>query len=115
MAELNFGFWVTLFNKAYEATLWKQLRLAFSHLPKPERQRGTVSAVVNAVRILRNRVYHNEPICWQLRTLQEQHAQTLQLIGWIEPQLLSWLSAIDRLPAVLQAEQARRAAHQAKV
>ena len=113
VAELTFGFWATLFNRAYEQLLWKQLRLAFPHLPKPERQRATVSAVVNTVRVLRNRVYHNEPIGWQLPALQAQHQQILQLIGWLAPQLLQWLEPLDRFPQVLQAEQARRKIHQA--
>jgi len=113
VAELNFGFWVTLFNRVYENALWKQLRLTFSHLPKAERQRATVSVALNAVRTLRNRIYHNEPICWKLRALAQQHAQTLQLIGWIEPQLVPWLQQIDRFPAVVEAEQARRDAHRA--
>lgn len=95
VAELNFGFWVTLFNRAYEDALWKQLRIAFPHLPKAERQRPTVSVVVNAVRVLRNRVYHNEPVCWNLQELAKQHEQTLQLIGWVEPQLLTWLEPLD--------------------
>lgn len=113
VAELTFGFWVTLFNRTYEDVLWKQLRLTFAHLPKAERQRATVSVVLNAVRTLRNRVYHNEPICWRLPVLAQQHAQIRQLIGWIEPQLLPWLHAFDRFPAVIQTQQQRRAAYQA--
>lgn len=113
VAELTFGFWVTLFNRTYEDVLWKQLRLTFAHLPKAERQRATVSVVLNTVRTLRNRVYHNEPICWRLPVLAQQHAQILQLIGWIEPQLLPWLQAFDRFPAVLQTEQQRRTTYQA--
>lgn len=112
VAELTFGFWVTLFNRAYEEVLWKQLRFTFAHLPKADRQRATVSVVLNGVRTLRNRVYHNEPICWRPKGLEQQHAHITQLIGWIEPGLLSWLQPLDRFPAVLQTEQARRAARQ---
>ncbi|UYZ60205.1 hypothetical protein [Hymenobacter latericus] len=114
VAELPFGFWSSLFNAAYELVLWKQLRLAFPHLPKQDRQRSTVSVAINAVRHLRNRVYHNEPVCWKLRTLEQQHAQTIQLIGWIEPQVVAWLQPLDRFTAVLQTEQQRRARYQAK-
>lgn len=113
VAELTFGFWTTLFNHAYEDVLWKQLRFTFPHLPKADRQRSTVSVVINAVRNLRNRVYHNEPICWRLANLSQQHSQTLQLIQWIEPQLVDWLQPFDRFAAILQQEQARRAAYQA--
>lgn len=112
VAELPFGFWVTLFNRAYEEVLWKRLRLTFAHLPKADRQRATVSMVLNDVRKLRNRVYHNEPICWQLAQLQQQHQKILQLIGWVEPQILPWLQQLDRFPTVLDLEQRRRATGQ---
>lgn len=113
VAELTFGFWVSLFNSSYEDVLWKQLRLTFAHLPKADRQRSTVSVVLNAVRTLRNRVYHNEPICWQLDVLVREYKQIRQLIGWIDPQLLAWLDPLDRFPAVVAAEQHRRKEHRA--
>jgi hypothetical protein len=112
VAELTFGFWVTLFNRAYEEVLWKQLRLTFAHLPKADRQRATVSVVLNDVRKLRNRVYHNEPICWRLAQLQQQHQKVLQLIGWVEPEALVWLQQLDRFSTVLDSEQRRRATGQ---
>ena len=43
--ELTMGFWVLLFNAKYERYLWKDLRKAFPHMPKPKRQRKYVSAV----------------------------------------------------------------------
>lgn len=109
VAELTFGFWSALFNRAYELVLWKQLRLAFPHLPKPDRQRATVSATINAVRQLRNRVYHHEPVAWRLPQLKQQYEQVCTLLGWLDPQLLTWLQLIDRFPAVWQAEYERRA------
>ncbi|MGI4735875.1 MAG: Abi family protein [Janthinobacterium lividum] len=108
VAELTFGFWSSLFNRAYELVLWKQLRLAFPHLPKPDRQRATVSATINAVRQLRNRVYHHEPVAWRLPQLRQQYEQVCTLLGWLDPQLLTWLQPIDRFPAVWQAEYERR-------
>jgi hypothetical protein len=109
VAELTFGFWSSLFNRAYELVLWKQLRLAFPHLPKPDRQRATVSATINTVRQLRNRVYHHEPVAWRLPQLQQQYEQVCTLVGWLDPQLLTWLQPIDRFPTVWQAEYERRA------
>jgi hypothetical protein len=108
VAELTFGFWSSLFNRAYELVLWKQLRLAFPHLPKPDRQRATVSATINTVRQLRNRVYHHEPVAWRLPQLRQQYEQVCILLGWLDPQLLTWLQPIDRFPAVWQAEYERR-------
>jgi Abi-like protein len=109
VAEFTFGFWSSLFNRGYELALWKQLRLAFPHLPKPNRQRATVSATINAVRQLRNRVYHHEPVAWQLPQLWQHYEQVGTLISWLDPQLITWLQPIDRFPAVWQAERERRA------
>jgi hypothetical protein len=111
VAELTFGFWVKLFNRAYENVLWKQLRYAFPHLLKADRQLATVSVVLNDVRRLRNRVYHNEPICWQLPQLQRQHQRLVQLIGWLAPQLQPLVQELDHFPEILRQEQARRGAN----
>ncbi len=43
IAELSFGFWTSLFDKRFERTLWKQLRLTFPSCPKQIRQRNTIS------------------------------------------------------------------------
>ena len=63
IAELTFCFWVSLLNSEYELTLWKGLRLAFPHMPKKDRKRKNISSPCNALRKLRNRVFHHESIC----------------------------------------------------
>lgn len=85
VAELTFGFWTTIYNMAYENVLWKQLRRAFAHLSKQDRQRSTVSVVVNDIRRLRNRAYHNESICWRLNQLQGQHQKFYSLSLGLSP------------------------------
>jgi len=72
VAELTLGFWVRLFNAEYERVLWKDLRRAFPYLQKIDRQRHKVSAPLNNFRNIRNRIFHNEPICWNFS----------RLVGW---------------------------------
>ena len=98
--ELTLGFWVSLFNAEYERTLWKSLRNSFPNLSKAKRQRKNVSAPLNTIRLLRNRVFHHEAISWNLPRLRELHNLISTVIGWIDPSLPRWLKQIDRFGCV---------------
>lgn len=98
LAELTFGFWTSLFNVQFQSILWKDLRLVFARCPKPLRQRHNISAALNRIRDLRNRVFHHEPLLWLMPPLIEQHAVGLTVINWIDPVLGQWLDEHDRLP-----------------
>ena len=95
IAELTFGFWVTLLNSEYELTLWKSLRLAFPHMPKKDRKRKNVSSPCNALRKLRNRVFHHESICWDLDYITDIHNRLVMVLGWINTDMPSWLDEVD--------------------
>jgi len=97
LAELTFGFWVSLFNSD-QTPLWKELRLVFPRCPKPMRQRKNISKALNQVRDLRNRVFHHEPLLWLSPRLIDQHQIGVEVIGWLGPELRVWLEARDRLP-----------------
>jgi len=99
VAELAFGFWSSLFNVHLQAALWKDLRLVFPRCPKPQRQRHTISSALNQVRELRNRVFHHEQLLWLTPPLIDLHAKGLEVVGWLDPQLLQWLRQYYRLPA----------------
>ena len=100
VAELTLGFWVSLFNAEYERILWKPLRRAFPYLPKNLRQRKYVSAQLNSFRAFRNRVFHNESICWSMKRISEIHNQLYTIMGWINKDLPDWASSIDRVESV---------------
>lgn len=100
IAELTFGFWVTLLNSEYERVLWKHLRLAFPYMPKQDRKRKNVSAPCNALRKLRNRVFHHEPICWDIRYVTQLHDQLVEVLGYINKDMPAWLETIDHFNQV---------------
>ena len=100
VAELTLGFWVSLFNAEYELILWKPLRRAFPYLPKNLRQRKYVSAPLNSFRAFRNRVFHNESICWSMKRISEIHDQLYTIMGWINKDLPDWALSIDRVKDV---------------
>ena len=101
IVELTFGFWVTLLNSEYELTLWKDLRLAFPHMPKKDRKRKNVSSSCNALRKLRNRVFHHESICWNLDYITDIHNRLVMVLGWINADMPSWLDEVDHFSKVV--------------
>lgn len=99
--ELTMGFWVLLFNAKYERILWKDLRKAFPNMPKAKRQRKYVSAPLNDIRALRNRVFHNESISWSLTRLETLHSSILEVCGWINPAMPLWIKTVERFDKVV--------------
>lgn len=95
VSELTFGFWTTLVNAEYEQLLWKSLRKAFPNIPKTERKRKIISSAINRFRKLRNRVFHNESICWNINFIENIHKELLTVLEWINVDLISWTIKLD--------------------
>ena len=100
VAELTFGFWVSLFNVEYENILWKDLRRVFPSMPKTMRQRKKVASPLNRFRAFRNRIFHNEPIAWNLRKLAQIHTEIITVMGWINKDIPLWIKSFDRFDMV---------------
>jgi len=99
VAELSLGFWVTILGPKCETPLWRPvLRHAFPHRPRGT-ERKEIQGALNAIRRLRNRVAHHEPILD--RDLAFDHEVIITLIGWICPQTAAWVAAQSRVPAIL--------------
>lgn len=99
VAELNFGFWVTLLSGPYEQPLWQPggyalLKAAFPHASASRKQ---IHERFNAIRELRNRVFHYEAI-WNRPNLLGEHADIHEAIRWISPTLHSAVHAVDNFP-----------------
>lgn len=48
----------------------------------------------------RNRVFHNESICWNKNRVTEIHNEIIEVIGCINKDMPNWLAQLDRVPAV---------------
>jgi hypothetical protein len=107
VAELTLGFWVSLLNSKYERSLWKDLRRAFPFMPKSERQRKNISAPLNAFRAFRNRVFHHEPICWNMRVVREIHSEMITVMTWINKDIPDWIAPFDRFNTVVESIEQR--------
>ena len=99
-AELTWGFWTSLFNRNYERILWKDLRRAFPFVKKANRQRKVVASFLNKFRRLRNRIDHNEAICWDLDEVDMIHDEMKNVMGWMNKEVPAWLSQFDRFSSV---------------
>lgn len=99
VAELNLGFWVAILGPKYETGIWRPaLRHAFPHRPRGH-ERKQIHKALNAIRRLRNRVAHHEPILD--RDLEEDYKLIIALISWVCPHTADWVDNLSRLPAAL--------------
>jgi len=101
IAELSFGFWVSLFNRKVIMETSKPLLLTFTRCPKGQRRPEPIRAKLNKIRVLRNRCFHHEPLLWM--PLHALHTEAQDVIQWISPDLQFWLSKHDRFPVVFAA------------
>ena len=52
-------------------------------------------SIAYAIRKLRNRVFHYEPL-WHWHDLADQHALAVNLLKWLNPDMADVLAAVDR-------------------
>ena len=98
VAELSFGFWTSLFDVRYEhvQVLWpKLLKPTFIFLSKGQRTRQYLSRELNRIRLLRNRIFHYEPI-WHWRDLADQHHSIIHLTKSLSPFASKYLNTFDQ-------------------
>ena len=102
VAELSFCFWTSLFDVRYEHSqvLWpKLLKPTFPFLPKAQRTRSFLSRELNRIRVLRNRIFHYEPI-WHWRDLPDQHYSIINISRCLSPVASKYLSIFDQFPEI---------------
>jgi hypothetical protein len=69
-------------------------------MPKIERQRKKVAPPLNRFRTFRNRIFHHEPISWNLERLRQIHTEMLTVMAWINKDIPAWLVPFDRFDCV---------------
>lgn len=89
MSNLSLGFWVYMFDKSYENTLWTvgNLNKLFSKKVK----RCDIFKKLNDIRILRNRISHYEIIIKDKNKLKEIYDNILYMIKSINENLFNWI------------------------
>ncbi len=88
IAELTFGFWVSLVGPAYAQSIWDQ------HLHKAfvaNLGRKAVHKRLERIRKLRNRVAHHESIL--ARSLKSDYSRIIEAVHWMCPTTAGWIKA----------------------
>lgn len=102
VAELQFGFWTSLFEDHYQRRtrfMPGSIRHVFPFLPKSEHNRKAQKRVLESIRQLRNRVFHHERILhWT--DLDVRHGEVLTVISWISKELHEAAEALDRFKVI---------------
>ncbi len=105
VAEQPFGFWTDLFeNHHYKILMGRPIKL-FKNLP-PRFGRTEVLHELSKVRRFRNRINHNEPICFvgtfiDFSQTLVVYQSILNLLNWINPELIVWIKDIDKINPML--------------
>lgn len=99
ISELNFGFWTTFFEKRHYKLLKGRPIKIFLHKPSNV-SRKEIYALLNSIRIFRNRIYHYEPICFKkskldLALAREVHKKIYKFFNWINSDLAEWAEFVD--------------------
>ncbi len=99
VAGLNFGFWVALFESRLHRDLWTPaLHRAFPNRPAGW-NRANIWSALDAIRRLRNRIAHHEPIFH--KNLSVAHTQILEVAEAICPHASDWISYHSNFQEVL--------------
>jgi hypothetical protein len=103
IAELNFGFWNSLYETHHYALLKGVPCTIFKILPAGV-GRKEVNQMVKQIRDLRNRISHNEPLCFNNKAFDMTYASDMYVmirdfLNWIDPQIVTSLCK-ERLDCV---------------
>jgi hypothetical protein len=99
IADQDFGFWTDLFELTHYKILRGKPIQIFNHLPTGI-GRTDICERLNKVRKFRNRINHNEPICFKDTNISFTNAEDVynsmtELIKWIDPEILDWIKELD--------------------
>jgi hypothetical protein len=96
IAELTLGFWASLFYKQYAKYFWKPLMHIFPLINPLDKHRDKIAYKLDQTRRFRNRIFHYEPICNDLNVLAKNHNNILDILNWINGDIVTWTKQVDR-------------------
>ncbi|MFN4084372.1 MAG: hypothetical protein ACK4LB_00440 [Spirosomataceae bacterium] len=101
IAEQTLGFWTDLFEVHHYRLLKGKPIQIFQSLPAGH-GRKEVKDQLDKVRRFRNRINHNEPICFKGNNIDftdtlEVYKSLINLLTWIDPEIIKLISDIDKV------------------
>ena len=106
IAEQTFGFWTDLFAVHHYRLLKGKPIQIFTTLP-PNTNRNHIFDQLTKIRKFRNRINHNEPICFlgsqiDFKEALEVYQHIIQLFTWIDPLLITIIMDLDEVKQTIQ-------------
>jgi hypothetical protein len=101
MAEQSFGFWTSLFEPKHYKLIEGFIIHCFPNKP-PAVNRNYLALSLKEIREFRNRIYHNEAICFNEMNIDFKHAKHIQnelydLLKWMNPDLSDFVNQFDNI------------------
>ena len=95
VAELTFGFWVDLLKNANHMRLWVGQKL-YTAFPNGPRDRKFIHERLKAVRLLRNRISHHEPVLTSSNNLYTGDGvislpELVECVEWVCTHTAQWV------------------------
>jgi hypothetical protein len=86
IAELNFSFWVNLYDRPYLEVHKQTIKDQFPNATNPQRDIFKIKEKLNDIRLLRNRIFHYEPV-WHWTNLKSDFEEAKDFIYWMNKDL----------------------------
>jgi hypothetical protein len=103
IAELNFAFWEQIFTAGQDSRIWfAHFRAVFPGAPVATpipAARTTARNDLYAIRKLRNRIAHHEPIF--TRNVADDYTRIHEMIGWRSPTAQAWMDRKQGVTALI--------------
>ncbi len=101
MAEQSFGFWTSFFEARHFGLVRASVLNVFPFRPSST-DRSSIRDTLKEIRDFRNRVYHNEPICFDDSHIDFSSAESARtkiytLLDWIDSDLRNHVWYYDRI------------------
>ncbi|MEA5258980.1 hypothetical protein VB264_14385 [Arcicella aquatica] len=101
IAEQSFGFWTSLFETHHFKLIGGCVIQIFNNKPK-HINRNIITKKLTKIREFRNRIYHNEPICFNGTNIDFTEANQVKneiynLLKWIDTDLATYVQNFDSI------------------
>ena len=86
IANLNFGFWTNLCSKWYSSNIWNKgccFKGVFVNYPGNTNKIGVIATKLRAIRYLRNRIFHYEPIYKNPQNTLRMYNTIMEVISYL--------------------------------
>lgn len=106
VSELMLGFWTSFFDTTHYKLLQGRPIQIFSSLP-PGASRKTVWNLLNDIRGFRNRMNHNEPLCFNgagfsCAEANKVYQDLFMLLDWLDTDIRNWVTHVDGVQNQIQ-------------